>query len=148
MAYTQLLYHVVFSTKERRPFITPELMPRLAGYVGGIIRAGAGNLLAANGSGDHLHMCVRLTQTVSLADSVRLIKTNSSKWIHGEVAGLRAFAWQDGYGAFTVSRSATDDVIRCIQAQAEHRQKMTFQEEFLSLLRKHDIEYDERYIWS
>lgn len=147
MAYANLLYHIAFSTKQRRPFMPDSLMPRLSQYVGGIVRNLKGQLLSANGAADHLHLAVVLRPVTAVADFVGTVKSNSSRWIHDTFGDLRDFAWQDGYGAFTVSKSVLPDVIAYIENQAEHHRKMTFQEEFLALLKRHDVEYDDRYIW-
>jgi putative transposase len=145
--FTCLHYHVVFSTKNRVPQITLDLRERLYGYMGGIIKGERGFLLEAGGTEDHVHLLISLPSQPSVADLLRLIKTNSSKWVHEMSPHHRAFAWQSGYGAFSVSRSNDEDVRRYITTQAEHHRRMTFQEEFLEFLRRHEIPFDERYIW-
>ncbi|MBN1511349.1 MAG: IS200/IS605 family transposase [Phycisphaerae bacterium] len=144
---TCLHYHIVFSTKNRLPQITDELRQRLYDYMGGIVKGERGLLFEAGGTQDHVHLLVSLPAQLSVADFLRLVKTNSSKWVHETFAHHRAFAWQSGYGAFSVSRSNDDSVRRYIEAQPEHHRRTTFQEEFLEFLRRHEIPFDERYIW-
>ncbi len=148
MAYIKLMYHIVFSTKERRPFLHAPVMPQLCDYIGGIIRTQQGKLLAANGMPDHLHLAVLASQKTTIADFVRAIKSNSSKWVHAEFADLATFGWQDSYAAFSVSASVMPDVVGYIEQQPAHHQKLSFQDEFIKLLEKHGIEYDPRYIWA
>lgn len=143
--YHKLLYHVVFSTKYRAPLIEPGWRPDLHAFIGGIVRKRRGELLAAGGIPDHIHLLVRLAADRSVADVVRDIKSVSSGWRHE--GGDRGFAWQGGYGAFTVSPSAVPDVTAYIDRQEEHHRERTFQEEFRALLVRHGIEYDERYLW-
>jgi putative transposase len=145
--YTNLLYHVVFSTKQRRPFIHPVLRDELYPYFGGAIRGEGGTLLEIGGMPDHVHLLVKLPADLAVASLLRTIKANSSKWIHVRPDFDRDFAWQTGYGAFTVSESQSDRVRKYIKTQERHHRKMTFQEELLSLLQKNRIEYDERYLW-
>jgi len=139
-------FHVVFSTKERRPLIVPAWRDRLHAYIGGSIRTLGGVPVAIGGTVDHVHLLLGLRATHRLADVVREVKVASSKWIHDTVASP-GFAWQDGYGAFTVSPGHVDEVRRYIAVQEEHHRKMTFQEEYVSFLRQHGVEYDERYLW-
>ena len=148
MSYTCLHYHIVFSTKERRSFLTRDLIHRMRKYIGGIVRELGGSFKEADGGEDHLHLAARLPATLAISDILRTIKTNSSKWIHQTFEDLQAFGWQDGYAAFTVSRSAMPDVVRYIQGQEEHHKRLTFQEELKVLLRKHGIEFDERFLGS
>ena len=144
---TNLLYHIVFSTKRRLPLITPAIRDVLYPYVGGIIRGEGGVLLDAGGIADHVHLVVKFKADISVAEMLRKIKGNSSKWLNDRPGQLRRFAWQAGYGAFTVSQSQVDAVRRYVQGQEEHHRRATFQQEFLDLLHKHRIEYDERYLW-
>jgi REP element-mobilizing transposase RayT len=141
--YTQLLYHIVFSTKERRQLIMPAIRDELYHYIGGIIRGEDGALDTIGGTRDHVHILARIPPTVAVSDMLRRIKSNSSKWAHERAR----FAWQSGYGAFSVSTSGIPDVRAYIEAQEDHHKKMSFKEEFLSMLKKHNIEYDEKYIW-
>src|SRR5262245_21754443 len=146
-SFACLHYHLVFSTKHRAALITAELQPRLYGYLGGILRANDGCLLAVGGVADHIHLLARLSREVSVAETLRLLKSNSSKWVHETFPLHSAFAWQNGYGAFTVSYSQLELVKAYIANQEEHHRGMSFRDEFRALLRKHDIEFDEQYLW-
>lgn len=144
---TNLLVHVVFSTKNREPMISTDLKPDLLAYIGGIIRELGSKLLAADGTSDHVHLLLRLPPKLSLADALRIIKTNSSRWVHETREGHGRFRWQAGYAAFSVSESGIPAVTRYLRAQEKHHCRVSFQEELLEFLNKHGIEYDERYIW-
>jgi len=145
--FTSLLYHVIWSTKDRRPQIDPELRPRLFPYLGGIVGELGGKALQIGGMPDHVHLLLSLPATAAPADVVRVVKTNSSRWIHETWPQRRAFAWQTGYGAFSVSRSNREVVEQYIANQEEHHRRMTFQEELITFLKRHGLEYDERYLW-
>jgi REP element-mobilizing transposase RayT len=142
-----LLYHLVFSTKERRPLITPDLRVELYPYIGGIIRNKRGILLEIGGMPDHVHLVARLRPDIAIAEMLCFIKANSSKWANERPDLITEFAWQKGYGAFTVSQSQLPAVRHYVQTQEDHHRKQTFQQEFIALLKKHGIEYDERYLW-
>ncbi len=139
--------HIIFSTKHREPLLLPDRAPRLYAYIGGAVRAKGSSLTAAGGMPDHVHLLVSLGKQTSAANLVRDIKSNSSRWIHETVSGLSAFAWQAGYGAFSVSRSNLDKLKGYIAGQHEHHRVRSFQEEFLEFLKRHELQYDERYIW-
>jgi len=141
-----LLLHLIFSTKDRRSLITPEIRNDLFAYLGGIIREMSGTALIINGTADHVHMLIRIRPVQAAAEIARVVKTNSSRWIH-EKWNVR-FAWQTGYGAFSVSESNVPAVSRYITTQEEHHKKLTFQEEYLTFLKRNKIPYAERYIWS
>ena len=145
--FTNLLYHIVFSTKHRRPLIQSPLRDELHKYIGGIIRGQDGILLEIGGMPDHIHLVTKFKADHSLAEMVRLIKCNSSKWANEQPDRLEEFNWQTGYAAFTVSESQLAAVRNYVRNQEEHHRCRTFQEEFLELLKKHGIEYDERYVW-
>lgn len=145
--YTSLHYHMVFSTKNRAPCINPEIEQRVWAYIGGIARKHSMTALQAGGTEDHVHVLVMTQPTLSPSQIAQCLKGDSSKWIHEEFPVLRDLAWQDGYGAFTVSKSNLPEVVRYIQHQREHHRKKSFQEEYLEFLQKHGIEYDERYVW-
>ena len=145
--YSNLLSHVVFSTKDRKPLIDAEMKPRLLGYINGIVNEGGGKVLSLNSMPDHLHMLWQLPPTSSLSDSMRVLKTNSSRWVHETWESRRAFAWQTGYAAFSVSRSKVSGVASYIEAQESHHRKRTFQEEFETLLIKHGIDYDPKFVF-
>jgi len=142
--YSQNYLHVVFSTKERRKLITKEFQPKLWSYMAGIGRNNGFLVLANGGMEDHTHLLIQLPATLALAKAVQLIKGGSSKWIneHG-----RAFAWQEGYGAFGVSKSNMNAVVKYIANQEAHHRKITFEDEFIALLEKHGIEYDPKYVF-
>lgn len=145
--FSDLLYHIVFSTKNRIALIDDTLQEALYNYIGGIIRGQNGVLIEIGGMSDHVHMLVRLKPTHCLSDFVREVKSSSSKWVNEEKWKLRKFGWQDGYGVFTVSRSQAPRVVAYIRRQREHHQRIDFKTEFMELLSKHEVEYDERYIW-
>lgn len=126
--------------------IDPETQPRLFEYIGGILRNQSSPLIAAGGMHDHVHLLVSLARTVSVADIVRVVKANSSGWMHSEIR-QPDFLWQEGYGAFAVSYSNVRQVKKYLAAQAEHHKERDFKEEFLELLRRHEMEWDERYVW-
>lgn len=138
--------HFVFSTKGREPWIRDEWAARLYEYVGGIAHAEKRQLLAAGGMPDHVHLLVSVGRTIAVADLMRLIKANSSKWIHDTFSG-QPFAWQNGYGAFAVGHDRIDVVRAYIVRQAEHHAVRSYQEEYRTLLREFGLEWDERYVW-
>ena len=139
--------HVIFSTKHREPHITADLAPRLYGYVGGVARETGSVLLAAGGMPDHIHLLVSLGREVCVADLVRDVKANSSRWVHEAFPDRSRFAWQAGYGAFAVSVSMVPKVRAYIANQERHHRRRTFQDEFREFLTAHAIEWDERYVW-
>jgi REP element-mobilizing transposase RayT len=145
-SFASLHCHIVFSTKQRQPLIETEVQPRLFEYLGGIFRGHSSRLIAAGGVPDHVHLLVSLGREIAVADVLRLVKTNSSRWMHKEI-GLARFAWQSGYGAFAVSFSNINQVRSYLTKQEEHHRRVTFQEEFRELLRRHGLEWDERYVW-
>jgi REP element-mobilizing transposase RayT len=142
-AWTQNFYHTVFSTKERAGSITPELEARLYPFLGGIVRDLRCSLLAINGMPDHVHLLIRYRADLSHSEMLQQIKGRSSKWVHETFAELRHFAWQEGYGGFTVSKSAVSAVETYIAGQKEHRQRQDFMTEFLELLRLYGVEFDQ-----
>ncbi len=146
-SFCSALFHCVFSTKERRQLITPKLQESLWPYLGGIARENRMTALAIGGVEDHLHILLSLRSTLDVAKSMQLIKGGSSKWIHDTFPEHRSFAWQSGYGAFSIGVSQVDDTIAYISSQKKHHRRRTFQDEFLAFLNKHRIEYDPRYIW-
>jgi REP element-mobilizing transposase RayT len=146
-SFAALHCHIIFSTKNRAPLISADLQPRLFAYMGGIAASEGNVLVAAGGIPDHVHLLVSLSREIAVAAAVRLLKANSSKWIHETFPELQHFSWQAGYGAFAVSYSHLDRVKRYLANQEEHHRKQTFQEEFVAFLRRHKIPYDERYLW-
>lgn len=147
MSYVSAYFHCVFSTKERRPFIAPSLSERLWPFLGGIARQNQMTAIEIGGVPDHVHILLSLPSTLAIAKAMQLIKGGSSKWVHDTFPEHRRFGWQVKYGAFSVSVSQLDKTIQYIKTQEQHHRKMTFQEEFLALLKRHHIAYDERYLW-
>ena len=145
--YLSLLVHFTWSTAGREPWIATEMREDLYSYIGGIMRNKKAKLLTAGGMFDHIHLYASLPSTISVADFVNVVKSNSSRWIHESYLQLRNFAWQEGYGAFSVSKSEEARVDRYIRNQEHHHRKRSFKEELIELLEKHGIEYDKRYIW-
>ena len=145
--YTALHYHLVFSTKNRQPWITPDLEERIWDFLGGIARKNKMKPLKTGGIEDHIHILLGAPPTLAPAKIAQLIKGGSSAWIHDTFSNLQDFAWQDGYGAFTVSKSAVPDLTAYIHNQRQHHLALTYQDEYRALLNRHGIEYDERYIW-
>ena len=145
--FTHLLTHVIFSTKQRRLSLKAEIRPRLFSYMGGIIRDLGGKALIINGTSDHVHFLVSMPATISVAEMMRIVKAKSSRWVRRQFPSKNGFAWQAGYGAFSVSHSHMEAVNEYIAGQEEHHRKVSFQDELLSFLRKQGIEFDKRYIW-
>jgi REP element-mobilizing transposase RayT len=145
-SYTCLHFHLIFSTKRRAPSITSDLQSRLYDYLGGILRGQNGCLLAAGGIPDHVHLLARLSKEMSVTEALRLLKANSSKWIHESFPEHRSFAWQTGYAAFAVSYSGLPAVKRYLATQAEHHRIVTFQDELRTFLQRHALEFEERYL--
>ncbi len=144
--HLSLHYHIIFNTKDRAPIIAPDWRDRLHAYMGGVIRNVEGVPEAIGGVADHVHLLIGLRATARLSDVVRDLKAVSSRWVHDEV-GDRGFSWQEGYGAFTVSASQLEAVRAYIAGQEVHHQRRTFQEEYLELLKKSGVNYDERFVW-
>jgi REP element-mobilizing transposase RayT len=142
-----LLYHIVFSTKYRRPQITPEIESRLHAYLGGLVEGQKGAALAINGMRDHVHLLVRYRTAVSIADLQRELKSSSSGWVHDEFPAAQDFAWQEGYSVFSVSKSAQESVRVYVINQKEHHRQRDYPHELLALLRLHGVEFDERYVF-
>jgi putative transposase len=139
--------HIVFSTKNREPWLTPEYAQRVYDYIGGTLRGNRCVLIAAGGMPDHVHLLVSMSRELSTAEVVRLVKSNSSRWVHDTFADLSGFAWQAGYGAFAVSYSNVPAVRAYIANQERHHAQSSFQDEFREILRRHEIDWDERYVW-
>jgi putative transposase len=147
-SYTNLLYHIVFSTHNRRPIITTERRPRLYDYVGGIIRELGGISLAIGGIEDHMHLLAKLRPDKALSNLLRDLKANSTGWMRDVFPDARDFYWQKGYGAFTVSMSQVPAVTAYIATQEQHHRKHSFRDEFIGLLQVNQIEFDEKFLWS
>jgi REP element-mobilizing transposase RayT len=146
--YSSLLMHIVFGTAERAPLITPEIRDGLYEYMGGIMREMGAVPVTINGMHDHVHMLVSMPLTLTVPDLVRVVKTNSSRWVHEKWPERRAFGWQKGYGVFSVSQLMASRVERYINEQERHYRKFSFEDEYRALLRRHNIKFDERYLWT
>ena len=144
----KLLVHIVYSTKNRAPLLSATIRPKLYAYTVGILNTLDCVTLAINGTEDHVHALVSMSRNISVAKMVEDMKRGSSRWIKEQDENFRHFSWQNGYGAFSVSESQTAKVIEYIKIQEEHHRKIPFQEEFMQLLKKHGIEFDERYLWA
>ena len=144
--HLSLHFHIVFSTKDRFPFIVDDWRNRLHAYLGGAVRTAGCVPECIGGTADHVHLLIGMRATHRLADVVRDIKQSSSKWVHEEI-GSKKFGWQDGYGAFTVAASQIETVKDYINNQVEHHRKRTFQEEYVEFLERSGVEYDKRYLW-
>lgn len=142
--YFQNVVYVVFSTKERRKMIPPEMKQRLWSYTAGICKHQNLFVHAIGGMEDHIHLLLQFPATIAIAEAIKTIKSNSSGWMSEEIG---SFAWQVGYGAFSVSRSNIAAVLLYVQNQEKHHREMTFEEEFVALLKKHGIEYDPKYVF-
>lgn len=146
MSYTNLLYHIVYATKGRAPLITRTLRTDMHKYLGGTVRGLGGVPIEINGVADHVHLLVKIKPVISVSDFLRDLKSSSSGWARKKTAGR--FAWQTRYGAFTVSESQVDRVRLYIRNQEEHHRKVSFDDEFKSLLRAHRIDFDETRLWN
>jgi putative transposase len=144
--YTNLNFHIIFGTKDHRPLIDEKFKEPLLTYIIGIVTNISGKILAINAMPDHVHILLSSSADKSSADLARAIKTNSSKYIHEQFPDL-LFQWQEGYGAFTVSHSQIDAVVKYIAGQAEHHKRISFEEEFTEFLKRHGVEFDPKYMW-
>ena len=145
-SHCNLLYHIVFSTKGREPWLTHAIRPRVHQYLGGAIRDGKGIALVVNGTSDHVHVLAKLRQDKAISKLIGELKANSSGWISRTFKEAAGFAWQEGYGAFTVSESQVPKVRRYIERQEEHHRSVSFLEELKVLLKVHGLPFDERYL--
>ena len=144
--YTQILYHIVFSTKNRKKVLTVDNRQRLLKYIWGIIKNQNSHLYRINAVDDHVHILTHLHPTICLSDFIKTIKINSTKWIKNEKIFPKFTNWQDGYGAFTYSINEKNVVIKYIKSQEEHHKKVSFIDEFKKLLDDAGIKYDEKYL--
>jgi putative transposase len=145
-SFASVAVHFVFSTKERAPWIDNRWESELFAFIGGVVRSKGSTMLTAGGVADHVHLLISLGREVSLAEMMRLIKANSSKWVH-EAYPDTLFAWQAGYGAFAVSYSRIEAVRDYIARQKERHATQSYQDEYRALLQKHGLQWDERYVW-
>jgi putative transposase len=146
-SFASILVHLIYSTKNREPWLAPALDPELYAYQGTIFKEMRCPALLINGTADHVHALFRLGRTVALCDVVEEVKKQSSKWLKTKGPALAGFAWQAGYGAFSLGESGVPAARRYIARQKEHHRGRTFQEEFRAFLVKYRIGYDERYVW-
>lgn len=144
--YSALFFHLVFSTKNRKPWISPDIEARVWAYVGGIARSRGLVAIQIGGIDDHLHTLIMAKPIHSPSEIAKWLKTESSKWIHTEFGNMRSFEWQDGYGVFTVSKSNVAAVVEYIKAQRKHHQGETFDVEYERMMKLHDVEYDTEYL--
>ena len=146
----KVILHMVFSTKDRRPFIDPEIRPRLHAYMAEVLRdiePPQSQAYRVGGVEDHVHIAATLPRTVTIAKLLETVKKESSSWIKKQGAQYHDFYWQNGYGNFSVSPSQLDQLIGYIDNQEEHHKTISFQDEYRKLLDKYKIDYDERYVW-
>jgi putative transposase len=141
------LIHLIYSTKNRTPCLDQEVRPRLFGYQAGILKEWDSPALLIGGVDDHIHALFCLSKNHALAKVIEEVKKGSSKWLKTQGNHFRAFHWQAGYGAFSVSQSNVEQVKRYIEDQEEHHRSQSFQEEFREFLKRHRIDFDERYVW-
>lgn len=144
---SRVLIHLVFSTKNRERFLTPAVQAELHPYLAGTLDNIHCPSLQVGGIEDHVHLFFGMSRTRTIAEVVETVKTSSSKWIKTKGAAFAAFHWQSGYGAFSASQSDADTVVAYILNQAQHHQKMTFQDEYRRLLQRYQVAFDERYVW-
>jgi putative transposase len=142
-----VLVHLIFSTKNREPLIAADVEDQLYAYLATACRTCHCPAHKVGGTADHVHLLVSLARTVTIADLLGSIKADSSKWIKSRGRGLPDFAWQNGYGAFSIGQSQSASVRAYIAGQKEHHRARTFQEEFLEFLRRYEVEFDQRYVW-
>jgi putative transposase len=145
--YSALHYHIVFSTKNREPWITQDIEARVWAYLAELADLHGMSSLQIGGLDDHIHAILSIPPTLPVSKAVQVLKGNSSRWIRSTFDELDIFRWQDGYSAFTVSRSALATTIRYVERQRETHIRHTFQEEWLALLNRHDISFEDRYLW-
>lgn len=144
---SSILIHLIFSTKHREPFLTPEIDSELYPYMASIFKAMKSPALIIDGTSDHVHTLLSLSRVVTIADLVEEVKTESSKWIKRKGREFRSFHWQSGYGAFSIGQSQVSTVRRYIRRQKEHHRRVTFEDEYRKFLKVYEVEYDERYVW-
>ncbi|MEO8738002.1 MAG: IS200/IS605 family transposase [Edaphobacter sp.] len=142
-----VLVHLIFSTKDRRPVLDASICPALYAYLATVVRNAKCECYRVGGVADHVHLAVRLSRTANIAELVKQVKSSSSKWLKTQSPAQSKFAWQRGYGAFSVGPTDLEALIRYIDTQQMHHRKQTFQEEFRAFLKKYGIECDERYLW-
>ncbi|MGD1086189.1 MAG: IS200/IS605 family transposase [Verrucomicrobiota bacterium] len=142
-----VVIHLIFSTKDRHPLLDALTRPKLHAYLATVAHNAECHCYRAGGVADHVHLAVRLSRTLSIADLVEKLKISSSKWVKTQAPGLAAFSWQRGYGCFSVGPTDLDSLCAYIDQQEEHHRTRTFQDEFRMFLKKYGVEYDEAYVW-
>jgi len=142
-----ILVHLIWSTKDRHPWLESGIRERAHAFLAGTVRRSDCEAYRVGGVADHVHLALRLSRTLSVADLVMEIKTASSKWLKAEHPVCNNFRWQQGYGAFSVGMSHKETLLRYIDKQEAHHRIRTFQEEYRELLRRYRVDYDERYVW-
>jgi putative transposase len=141
----QVYGHIIFSTKDRHPYINSTIEPNLFEYIGGIVRNLEGSIIAINGMPDHLHLIVRASKKVSDTEFMRRLKGSSSKWMSEQ--GIKGFQWQGGYGWFSVSAKDLDAAVTYVENQKAHHKTESFQDEVRKFLKAYGVEFDEKYLW-
>jgi REP element-mobilizing transposase RayT len=144
---SNVIVHIIFSTKDREPWLDSTVRQRMHGYLATVCRDLGAEFVHANGVSDHVHVVTTLPRTLSQAEMIEGVKKTSSKWIKALEPKYRGFSWQRGYGAFSVSPSQLKVVLKYLDGQDEHHRTRTFQEEYRAVLRKHRVDFDERYVW-
>ena len=144
---SSILVHLIFSTKDRQPYITPEIESELHPYLATILREHGSPSLAIGGTCDHIHVLFALNRTTPIASVVEEVKTSSSKWIKSKGSAFQNFHWQRGYGAFSIGQSAVKVVKRYIENQKLYHRQTTFEEEYREFLKRYQVQFDERYVW-
>lgn len=145
--YSAVYHHIVFSTKNREPLISPVIESRVWGYLGGVVRENGCVPLRIGGIETHVHLLVVMSPSVATSELVKQIKVASTHWIRANFPGLESFGWQDGFGVFSVSKSSVDEVARYIDNQREHHRHKSFEEEYRAFLDKPGVDFDERYVF-
>ena len=141
-----MAWHAVFSTQDRLQLITPEIRADLFAYLGGIVKGLKGTPLIINGIEDHVHMLVKLPPVISFSEAMQVVKSSSTGWVHEKWPHCQGFSWQRGFAAFSVSASAVSRVRQYILNQQVHHRRISFRDELIVLLRKHNIPFDERFL--
>ena len=147
LSLSLVVIHIIFSTKERRSILDSKTRPKLHAYLATVARDAGCECYRAGGVADHVHLAIRLSRTLTIADLVETLKTSSSKWLKTESLALASFSWQRGYGCFSVGPTDLDSLCAYIDRQPEHHRVRTFQDEFRMFLKKYGVEYEEAYVW-
>jgi len=142
-----MLVHIIFSTKDRQPILDATIRPHLHAYLATVARNVDCECFRAGGVADHVHLAIRLSRTITVADLIETIKTSSSKWMKTQSPALEKFSWQRGYGAFSVGPADLDALRMYIDSQEDHHKTRSFQDEYRAFLKKYGVEFDERYVW-